>query len=410
MSAIDHVVIVVAGLGGANAAFALRDEGFAGRITLFGSENEFPYERPPMSKGYLRAEEPIEKAHIRPPTDYESNGIDLRRGMPVLAIDSQRKRVIGVDGKTDYDALVLATGATPRRLMVAGADLAGVRYLRDRADADALRDAAASAQDIVVVGGGWIGSEVVASLRQLGRPVTFLTSGARPLEHVLGPEVADVYMRAHRDNGVRFARGRVSRILGTDRVEAVETADGVRLNASLVVAGIGAAPRIELATTAGAEVEHGAVLVDEHLRTSVPDIYGIGDIASAWNPRYGKRMRLEHWDNAIEQGKAAAANIVGRNVVYDRVPYLYSDQYDLGMEYRGHAPEWDSVVVRGDLELREFHAFWLRAGRVAAAMNVNLWDDGDALQALVESQQPVYAKRLGDVNVPLEEASLAVAA
>lgn len=405
MTEIEHVLIVGGGLAGANAAFALRAEGFDGRVTLLGDEDEWPYERPPMSKTYLRGEDAIEKALVRPATEYETQRIELRRGVAATAIDAAHGTVTTSAGKISFDALVLATGAAPRRLDVPGAQLHGVRYLRDRADADALREAAANADEIVVVGGGWIGSEVAASLRQLGHSVTFLTSRERPLEHVLGPDIAEVYRQAHLENGVRLAHGRVERLIGTTRVEAVETHDRQRLPADLVVVGVGAVPRIDLAEGAGLGIQRGAVAVDERLRASVPGIYAIGDVASAWNPRYARALHLEHWDNAIEQGKAVARSILGREVSYDRVPYLYSDQYDVGMEYRGYAPEWDEVVVRGDLEKREFHAFWLQRGRVAAAMNVNLWEDGDELQALVESRATVDTDRLSDAEVPLLQAA-----
>jgi 3-phenylpropionate/trans-cinnamate dioxygenase ferredoxin reductase subunit len=405
VSEIEHVLIVGGGLAGANAAFALREEGFGGRVTLLGDEDEWPYERPPMSKGYLRGEDAIEKALVHPASDYDAQRIDLRRAVAATSIDVARRTATTTDGELAFDALVLATGAAPRRLEVPGAELPGVVYLRDRADSDALREAASKASEIVVIGGGWIGSEVSASLRQLGHSVTFLTSRERPLEHVLGTEIAEVYKQAHQENGVRFVTGRVERLIGTDRVEAVETHDRQRLPADLVVVGVGAAPRIDLADGAGLGIQRGAVAVDERLRTSAPSIYAIGDVASAWNPRYARSLHLEHWDNAIEQGKAVAKSILGREVSYDRVPYFYSDQYDLGMEYRGFAPEFDEVVVRGDLQRREFHAFWLQRGRVAAAMNVNLWDDGDELQSLVESRATVDTHRLADAEVPLAAAA-----
>jgi 3-phenylpropionate/trans-cinnamate dioxygenase ferredoxin reductase component len=403
MTVAKRVVIAGGGLAGARTAFALRDDGFDGRVTIVSEEHEWPYERPPLSKGYLRGEEPIEKVHVRPAADYETSRIDLLRDKTVTAIDPVARTVATSCGKLEYDALVLATGAAPRRLEVPGAQLAGIHYLRDVGDADALRTAAMMAENIVVVGGGWIGSEVAASLRQLGRQVTFLISGPRPLERVLGPEIADVYRRAHVEHGIRFVTGRVTGLRGTGRVDAVQLDDGELIAADLIVVGIGALPRAALAHAAGLRIHRGSIEVDEYLRSSVPDIYAIGDVASAWNPRYGRHMRAEHWDNAKRQGRAVAANIVGRDVVYDRVPYLYSDQYDVGMEYRGYAPDWDEVVVRGDLDRREFHAFWLRAGRVAAAMNVNLWDEGDALQAIVESGQLIDPRKLADMSVPLPD-------
>jgi 3-phenylpropionate/trans-cinnamate dioxygenase ferredoxin reductase subunit len=407
MDKLDNVVVIGGGLAGANAAFALRDEGYEGRLTIVSDDPEWPYERPAMSKQYLRGEDPLEKSYVRPIADYETNAVELLRSSAATEIDVRARVVRTAGGDVPWNALVVATGAEPRRLAVANGEAPGIHYLRNAADADALRSASEAANDIVVAGGGWIGSEVAASLRQLGRPVTFLTSRPRPLEHVLGTEVADVYRQAHVEHGVRFAQGRVERVHvdGAGRVAALETADGTRLVADLVVIGVGAVPRIALAEQAGLLTDHGAIRVDQYLRTSVPTIYAIGDVASAWNPRYGRRVHVEHWDNAIQQGRTAALNILGRDTVYDRVPYLYSDQYDVGMEYRGFAPDWDEVVIRGDLGRREFHAFWLQRGRIAAAMNVNLWDDGDALQELVASSVVADTDRLSDAEVPLLQAA-----
>jgi 3-phenylpropionate/trans-cinnamate dioxygenase ferredoxin reductase subunit len=399
----DRVLIIGGGLAGANAAFELRERGYEGDVTIVAEEDEWPYERPPVSKQYLRGEQPLATGYVRQPDEYAANRIELLRGVRATALDVTAGHVATTAGTLPFRAVVLATGAAPRRLDVTGADLEGIHYIRDAADADELRAAAATAERVVVVGGGWLGAEVAASLRQLGAAVTFLTARPRPLEHVLGPEVADIYRALHVENGVRFESGRVESFEGDARVEHVRLADGRTLATDLVVVGIGAIPRAALAADAGLTLADGAVRVDEFLRSSAPDVYAIGDIATAWNPRYRSYLHLEHWDNAIRQGKAAAANITGAQEPFDRVPYFYSDQYDVGMEYRGHAPTWDEVVIRGDLARREFHAFWLVRGRVAAAMNVNLWDDGDALQTLVELAQPVDVRRLADPHVPLLE-------
>jgi 3-phenylpropionate/trans-cinnamate dioxygenase ferredoxin reductase subunit len=304
-----------------------------------------------------------------------------------------------------YDALLIATGAAPRHLGSTPVSLAGVHYLRSAQNADAIRTAAASAKRIAVIGGGWVGSEVAASLRQLGHEVTLISALPRPLEHVLGPEVAEVYRQLHAENGVRLVQGRVSFIQGTRSVEEIRLSDGHGVSADLVVIGVGAVARLQLATRAGLETTEGGIAVDEYLRTSVPNIYAAGDVAAAWHPRFGRHLRVEHWDNAIQQGKTAAANILGANEPYARTPYFYSDQFDLGMEYRGFAPEWGRVVVRGDLAKREFLAFWLADNRIVAAMNANLWNDGAELQRLVESEDRVDLTRLADAGVPLAEAA-----
>ncbi|HEX2142099.1 MAG TPA: FAD-dependent oxidoreductase [Candidatus Limnocylindria bacterium] len=406
MNKLNSVVIVGGGLAGASAAFALRDAGFAGRVVLVSEEQEPPYERPPLSKAYLRGEQPLEKAFVRPLADYETQGIELLSGRRAVTLDPPA-RSLNLDDGTNlpYDALLLATGAEPRRLGSTQAQVPGVHYLRTVHDAAALRGAAVQADAIVVIGGGWIGSEVAASLRQLGRNVTLISNLPRPLERVLGPEVADAYRTLHLENGVRLEQGRVAVIDGTERVTGVLLSDGRRLAADLVVVGIGAQPRLKLAMRAGLETMDGAIAVDEHLRTSVPSIYAAGDVAAAWHPRFGRHLRVEHWDNAIHQGRLAAANMLGANQAYTRTPYFYSDQFDLGMEYRGYAPQWGSVVIRGDLAARQFHAFWLADGRVVAAMNANLWDDGAELQRLVESEERVDLARLADPGVPLAEAA-----
>ena len=406
MSKLDSVVIAGGGLAGASAAFSLREQGFEGRLVMVAEEDAVPYERPPLSKGYLRGEEPLEKAQVRPLADYAANGIELLRGRRAVTLEPSR-RSLNLDDGTNlgYDALLIATGAAPRHLGSTRAYIAGIHYLRTLGDADALREAAAAARSIAVIGGGWIGSEVAASLRQLGHDVTLISNLPRPLERVLGPEIGEVYRDLHAQHGVRLVHGHVASVEGDRHVDGVRLADGQRVAADLVVVGVGAAPRIKLATRGGLETIEGGIAVDEYLRTSVPSIYAAGDVAAAWHPRFGRHLRVEHWDNAIHQARAAAANILGANEPYVRTPYFYSDQFDLGMEYRGYAPEWGRVVVRGDLVERAFHAFWLSDGRVIAAMNANLWDDGDELLRLVESEERVDLARLADPRVPLAEAA-----
>jgi len=400
------VVIVGGGLAGATAAFALRVRDYAGRIVLVSEEQEPPYERPPLSKEYLRGEKPIDEAYVKPLAEYEAQDIELRRGQRAVRVDPRIRRIDLDDGTSlDYDALLIATGAEPRRLGPPGTGLDGVHSLRTVGDADALREAASHASAIAVIGGGWVGSEVAASLRQLGHQVTLISNRERPLERVLGPEVADVYRAVHLENGVHLVQGQVADIQGINRVDGVRLSDGRQIPTDLVVVGVGAAPRVELATRAGVEISNGAIVADEFLRTSVPSIYAAGDVVAAWHPRFGQHVRVEHWDNAKRQGATAGANILGAHEAYARTPYFYSDQFDLGMEYRGHAPAWDRVVVRGDLDAREFHAFWLADGRVRAAMNMNLWDDGKALRRLVDTEARIDADRLADPTVALAEAA-----
>jgi 3-phenylpropionate/trans-cinnamate dioxygenase ferredoxin reductase component len=410
MIAAENVVIVGGGLAGATAAFEVRKRGHDGPVIVVAEEELPPYERPPLSKTYLRGESPITDAYVRPTADYEANEIELLLGRRAVTVDPFARVLNLADGATlPYGALLLATGAAPRPLRVPGDDLRGVQYLRTAGDADRIRQAAADARRTVVVGGGWIGSEVAASLCQLGHEVALVSNLARPLERVLGPEVASVYAGLHAEHGVQLRSGHVVELEGETSVEAVRLAGGMRLPADLVVVGVGAAPRIRLALRAGLETIEGAVAVDEHLRTSVPSIYAAGDVAAAWHPRYARHLRVEHWDNAIRQGKAAAANMLGEQEVYDRAPYFYSDQFDLGMEYSGLAGGWDQVVVRGDLAARAFDAFWLADGRVVAAMNANRWDDGTALRRLVNAHTRIDPQRLADIDIPLDEAVLAAA-
>ena len=384
---VKSVVIVGGGVAGASAAFELRKLGFDGGVTIVTNEQHLPYKRPPMSKEYLRGEQPIEKAYVKPADQYAEQNVQLIQGKRVESIDADSRSITLADSSTlPYDALLLATGSAARRLEIPGADLSGVHYLRNVEDADAIRAAAMGAEAIVVIGGGWIGTEVAASLRQLGRNVTLVSPPPQPLESILGAEVAGVYRRLHEENGTKLVIGRVARLEGDDRVADVVLADGTRIPTDMVVAGVGAAPRLRLARNAGLALRHGGVDVDAFLQASAPGVYAAGDIATAWHPRYGRHVRVEHWDNAKEQGKTVAANITGAGKEYDRSPYFYSDQFDLGMEYRGLAHGWDDVVIRGDLEAREFDAFWLKDGRVVAAMNANRWDDAAELQDLVDSQ------------------------
>jgi 3-phenylpropionate/trans-cinnamate dioxygenase ferredoxin reductase component len=397
-------VIVGAGLAGARAAEALRAEGFDGRVVLLGDEGRRPYERPPLSKGYLRGEEGADALPVHDEGFYAGAGIDLLADVAAVAVDARAAVVALADGgRLPYDALLLATGSAPRPLAVPGAELDGVLALRTVDDADRLRRALDRASSVAVVGGGWIGAEVAAVARQLGREVTLLHPGPAPLHRVLGPEVADVYRQLHADHGVRLVGGqRVVAVRGQDSVEAVVTDGGDVVPADLVVAGVGARPRTELAEAAGLHVDDG-VVVDATLRTADPRVFAAGDVARAWHPFLGRSVRVEHWANALHQGPAAARSMLGGRQPYERLPYFYSDQYDMGMEFLGMAEPSDHVVFRGDAARREFIAFWVRPadGRVVAAMNVNVWDVVDDLRRIILSASPVDAARLRDPDVPL---------
>ena len=404
MSTKPTFVIVGAGLAGAKAAETLRAEGFDGRLLLLGEEAERPYERPPLSKAYLRGETDSDSLYVHQEGFYAAHDIELRPSTPVRSIAPAARQLELAGGeRIGYQRLLLATGATARRLPLPGAELDGVHYLRSRHDADTLATAAATATHVAVVGTGWIGSEAAASLRQLGRDVTLVGPDPTPLARVLGPEIGRVYQDLHTDHGVRLALGtRVAGFRGHGRVEAVITDTGRIIDCDLVLIGAGAAPRTELAEAAGLPVGNG-VLVNEQLEAvGAAGIYAAGDVAAAWHPRYHTHLHIEHWANALNQGPAAAGNMLGASIAYARLPYFYSDQYDLGMEYSGLATDWDRVVVRGDLAIREFVAFWLKDQRVIAGMNANVWDVVEPIQALIRSGRPIDPERLADPDVSLD--------
>jgi 3-phenylpropionate/trans-cinnamate dioxygenase ferredoxin reductase component len=404
MTSIERIVIVGAGLAGARAAETLRKDGYDGAITLLGDEPERPYIRPPLTKDYLRSESEREAVYVHPAGFYEEHRIDLRPGTVVGSIEPVARAVVLGDGqRLGFDRLLVATGAAPKALPVPGADLPGVLGLRTLADADAIRAGAQDAERIVVIGAGWIGSEAAASLRTLGRSVTLISPDKLPLARVLGREIGGVYRDLHLERGVDLRLGTsVERVVGSDRVEAVITSTGERIAADLVVVGIGVMPRTELARAAGLAVGDG-IEVGATLESSVPGIFAAGDVASAVHPFYQRRLRSEHWANAKFQGSAAARAMLGSTAPYDRLPYFYSDQYDLGMEYRGHASSADSVVIRGSLADRKFVAFWLGNGRVVAGMNANVWDVAKPIERLIRASAEVDPARLADPSVPIDE-------
>ncbi|MER6462961.1 NAD(P)/FAD-dependent oxidoreductase [Streptomyces sp. NPDC001288] len=408
-------VIVGGGLAGAKAAETLRAEGFTGRVILICDERDHPYERPPLSKGYLLGKEERDSVFVHEPAWYARHDIELHLGQTVDRIDRAARTVrFGDDGTiVRYDKLLLVTGAEPRRLDIPGTDLAGVHHLRRLAHAERLKGVlAALGRDnghLVIAGAGWIGLEVAAAARTYGAEVTVIEHGPTPLHGVLGPELGNVFARLHQEHGVRFRFGvRLTEIVGQDgMVLAARTDDGEEHPAHDVLAAIGAAPRTGLAEAAGLEIadrEHGGgIVVDERLRTSDPNVYAAGDVASFPHTLFGTRLRVEHWANALNGGPAAARSMLGGEAAYDRVPYFFSDQYDLGMEYSGWAPagSYDEVVIRGDAGRREFIAFWLKEGRVLAGMNVNVWDVTEPIQKLIVSGAVVDTDALADPRVPL---------
>ncbi len=408
MDATTSFVIVGGGLAGAKAAETLRDEGFDGQVVLISDETERPYERPPLSKGYLLGTDEREVAFVHPESWYAEHDVDLRLGTRVTAVDPGAHEVELEGGeRLGYSKLLLATGSEPRRLDVPGAELEDVRYLRNLPDSDHLRDVLTEGHRVAVIGGGWIGLEVAAAARTHGAEVTLIEIAELPLVGVLGEDVARVFADLHREHGVDLRLGTgVREIIGDNgRVVAVVTSDGDEIMADTVVVGIGITPRTELAADAGLAIEDG-VAVDAGFRTSDPDIYAAGDVAAIENRFVGGRVRVEHWANALDGGPAAARSMMGKDVVWDKPPFFFTDQYDLGMEYIGHAPRgsYDDVVLRGDVAGRTFQAFWLREGRPVAGMHVNMWDDGiGPIEELVRSRRTVDPARLADPEIPLAE-------
>jgi 3-phenylpropionate/trans-cinnamate dioxygenase ferredoxin reductase subunit len=399
-------VIVGASLAGAKAAEELRTQGFDGRVVLLGAESERPYERPPLTKDYLRGESGREKVYVHAAGFYAENDIELEPATVVTAIDPAGARVTLEDGRTlDFDRLLLTTGAEPRRPSIDGATLDGVYYLRTLADCDALLERLDGSGRAVVVGAGWIGSEFAASARQRGLDVTVVDPLALPNERIFGPEIGAFYRDVHIKHGVEMVLGEgVEALVGETAVQAVRTSGGREIACDFVVVGIGVVPRVELAEAAGLNVDNG-ILVSDALETSAPNVFAAGDVARAEHPFYGERIRLEHWANALNQGPAAARSMLGQTISYDRIPYFYSDQYDVGMEYSGYAPKWDEVVFRGERDSGEFIAFWLKDQRVIAGMNVNVWDVNEHVQALIRSRRPIDVDRLTDPDTPLESLS-----
>jgi 3-phenylpropionate/trans-cinnamate dioxygenase ferredoxin reductase component len=407
VSAANVYVIVWASLAGAKAAQALREEGFSGPVMLIGDETERPYERPPLSKEYLLGKAERKKIYVHPESWYADNDVELRLGVRVTAIDPAAHEVALADGsRVGYARLLLTTGASPNRLAVPGADHDDVLYLRQVGDSDRIKSVFQTASRIAVIGAGWIGLETAAAARLAGVEVTILETAGLPLLRVLGPEVAQVFASLHRAHGVDLRFGvQVSEITSAGGlVRGVRLADGGHVEADAVIVGIGASPNSRLAEAAGLETGNG-IVVDAGLRSSDPDIYAAGDVANAYHPLLGQHIRVEHWANALHQPAAAARAMLRQDVNYDRVPYFYTDQYDLGMEYSGYVePDgYDQVVFRGDVEQREFIAFWLSCGQLQAGMNVNVWDVNDTIQALVRSGQTVDTARLADPSVPLDQ-------
>ncbi|MBU8826237.1 NAD(P)/FAD-dependent oxidoreductase [Mycolicibacterium goodii] len=406
MTGASTFVIIGGGLAGAKAAEALRDNDFNGQILLFGAEDKLPYERPPLSKEYLTGKKTLDEFTVQPPSWYRDHNVALRLGTEVRAINPADHTVTLPDGSAvAYDKLLLATGSESRRLPLPGADAAGVHHLRTVDDAAALNSVLTEGTSLAVVGAGWIGLEVAASARTRGADVTVVETARLPLLGALGAEVAEVFAQLHRGHGVDLRLEQtVDEITTADGVATgLRLGDGSTVSADAVLVAVGAAPNIALAEQAGLQTADGGVLVDASLRTSDPDIYAVGDIAAAHHPLYGGRIRTEHWANALKQPAVAVAGMLGRDAEYAELPYFFTDQYDLGMEYVGHAPSYDRVVFRGDVPGREFVAFWLDGdNRVLAGMNVNVWDVLDDVKALIRAREPVDPDRLADPKQPLD--------
>ncbi|MCD2444271.1 NAD(P)/FAD-dependent oxidoreductase [Agromyces sp. SYSU K20354] len=407
MESSSGLVIVGGGLAGARAAEGAREAGYDGSITIVAGEDAMPYIRPPLSKEFLIGKDDRASIDVHPEAWYSEQGVEVLRGRRAASIDpAGHSLTLGDDEVLRYDRLLLATGASPRRFRGPGADLAGVHLLRSVDDSIALRDAIASGgRRVVIVGAGWIGLEVAAAARGYGNDVTVLGLETVPLNAAIGDSAGSVFAELHRAHGVTLRMSTsVAGMVGTEgRVSGVELDGGEVVPADVVVVGIGAIPETGLAESAGLDVDNG-VTTDAAFLTSAADVYAVGDVASVFHPVLGRRIRIEHWANADVAGKVAGRSMAGETVEYDEIPYFYTDQYDLGMEYSGYGTLAAGIepVFRGDRDGREFVAFWVDSGKVVAGMNVNVWDVNDTVQRLIRDEVVVEPERLADPSIPLD--------
>ncbi|MBB3039766.1 NAD(P)/FAD-dependent oxidoreductase [Hoyosella altamirensis] len=402
------IAIVGAGLAGAKVAEALRDRDYPGRIVLIGAEEHLPYDRPPLSKGFVQGKKTTDDITLLPPQWYRDHHVELMLGTEVTSINRSAKTLTLPDGSTlEYAKLALATGSTPRVLSIPGAEADGVHYLRTVEQSEELIRVIGAGGRLVIIGAGWIGLEIAAAARAKDVAVSVIEAAELPLLGALGPEMATVFAELHREHGVDLhLDSGVEEITTSDgSASGVRLTSGETIPADAVLIAVGAQPNIGLAKDAGLDVDEG-VLVDGALKTSDPDIVAVGDIAEHDHPLLGRRIRVEHWATALNQPQVAASTLTERTATYDNLPYFFTDQYDLGMEYVGFAPrgEYSRVSVRGDLSTHEFVAFWLdSADRVLAGMNVNIWDVTDAIKSLIRSGRSIDVARLEDSEIPLDQ-------
>lgn len=380
----------------------LRQEGFSGRITLIGSETARPYERPPLSKAVLQGTSPDERVFLRPPEYYVEQQIDLRLGIRATALIPAEHLIELEDrSRLDYDKLLIATGVKVRRLNVPRADLPGIHYLRTLDDARTIREATVKARRVVVIGAGFIGAEVAAVCRVQGIAVTVLEVLPVPLQRALGDEVGRIYADIHREHGVDLRLGvGVTEFRGSGRLEQVITTIGDAIDCDLAVVGVGVQPDVDWLEGSGLALANG-IQVDEFSQTNLPDVYAAGDVANWWHPILEERLRVEHYENAQNQGVAAAKSMLGIREPYAPVPFFWSDQYDLTLQYVGHASGRDNVVFRGDIASRNFLAFYLRDGQIRAALGINRFRDVNAAKRLIRNRVQVTAEQLADETVDL---------
>lgn len=399
----NGIVVIGAGIAGGRAVEALRKEGFEGNITLVGAEPELPYERPPLSKGFMTGEIADGAFTITSAEQYADQRIDARLGRQATSLDPTSKSVTLDDGETlEYDQLLIVTGASPRRMTVPGHELAGIHYLRTLADSRAIRDDLANAENVAIAGMGFIGAELAASARTLGKHVTTIESQPVPLAPALGHEVAERIVGIHRSHGVEMFTGeRVTGFEGNGRVQRVVMASGHAVPCDMVVVGIGVIPNTQWLEGSGIEIENG-IVVDEYCRTSLPDVFAAGDVANWWSQRYGRRLRIEHFDHAGNQAVAAAKVMLGQDKPYDPVPYFWSDHYDISLQVAGTTRDHDEVIFRGAVASGSWSAFYLASGELRAALSANRFKDFSAGRRMLRAGTPVTADQLADESIELK--------